>query len=119
MKTPATVAANNPPTGLPPRSPATLDQVLYYIPSTAPGAVIPHAWIQRGTEQISTLDLVGHGGFMLINTWSQLHEVADSGALLVRPDRHIAWRVDQSLEHPIESLGDAICDMYSVTNVSR
>jgi 2,4-dichlorophenol 6-monooxygenase len=124
----------------------TLDQDLYYIPSTAPGAVLPHAWVQRGTEQISTLDLVGHGRFTLLtgiddttwrdaaeqvaeelginlvieqvgtrcenddvlNTWTKLRGVSDSGALLVRPDRHIAWRVDQSLEDPRAALGDAL-----------
>src|SRR5690625_1661709 len=50
-KTPATVAPNNPPTTLPPRSPATLDQDLYYIPSAAPEAVIPRAWIQCVTDE--------------------------------------------------------------------
>jgi len=124
----------------------SLDQDLYYIPSTAPGAVIPHAWIQRGTEQISTLDLVGHGRFTLLtgiddtawrhaaeevadelginlvieqvgtrcknddvlNTWTKLRGVSDSGALLVRPDRHIAWRIEHVPEDPAVALRDTL-----------
>lgn len=123
-----------------------LDHDLFYVPSPTPGAVLPHAWVQRGTEQVSTLDLVGHGRFTLLtgvddaawrdaaaqvaeklgldlvveqvgvrcdnddvlNTWTKLRGVSDSGALLVRPDRHIAWREDQLPENPTAALGDAL-----------
>ncbi|HEY4558384.1 MAG TPA: FAD-dependent monooxygenase [Enteractinococcus sp.] len=123
-----------------------LDQDLYYVPSVTPGAVIPHAWVQRGTDRVSTLDLVGQGRFTLVtgiddaawrhaaedvavqlgvdliveqvgvrcqnddvlNAWTQLREVSDSGALLVRPDRHLAWRIDKLPEDPTAALRGAL-----------
>lgn len=42
------------------------DAELYYHPTTTPGAYIPHAWIQQGTDRLSTLDLVGRGSFGLL-----------------------------------------------------
>lgn len=107
------------------------DPELFHHPSTFPGASLPHAWLQRGHRQVSTLDLVGRGRFTLITgiggelwraaaaaaadrvgeeidvvsiggpgcdaqdvygRWQELSGIADSGCLLVRPDRHIAWR---------------------------
>lgn len=107
------------------------DPELYYQPSTYPGACLPHAWLQRGQEQLSTLDLVGRGRFTLLTgvggdiwrepaarlaeqlgvpidvisiggpdcdaqdvygRWQQISDIGDEGALLVRPDRFIAWR---------------------------
>lgn len=107
------------------------DPELYYHPSTFPGSCLPHAWLQRGQERLSTLDLAGHGRFALLTgvgggvwrdaaaqaasrlgialdvasiggpscdaqdvygRWQTLSGIGDSGCLLVRPDRHIAWR---------------------------
>jgi putative polyketide hydroxylase len=45
------------PDGTPP--PAIDDPVTEYLPSARPGGRAPHAWIKRGNEQISTLDLFG------------------------------------------------------------
>ncbi|MGK8201591.1 FAD-dependent monooxygenase [Burkholderia cepacia] len=42
------------------------DPELYYHPTTTPGASIPHAWIQHGGGQVSTLDLVGRGVFTVL-----------------------------------------------------
>lgn len=33
------------------------DPQLYVMPTTHPGARLPHAWLQRGTREVSTLDL--------------------------------------------------------------
>lgn len=44
----------------------TRDPELYYQPTTTPGAYLPHAWVQRNGELISTLDLAGHGAFTLL-----------------------------------------------------
>lgn len=44
----------------------TRDPELYYHASTFPGACLPHAWLQRGQEKLSTLDLVGRGRFTLL-----------------------------------------------------
>jgi 2,4-dichlorophenol 6-monooxygenase len=113
------------------RAEAARDPELYYHPTTFPGACLPHAWVQRGHERLSTLDLVGHGRFTLLTgvggdawraatkqaaqalgiaidvasiggpncdaqdvygRWAELAGISESGCLLVRPDRHIAWR---------------------------
>jgi 2,4-dichlorophenol 6-monooxygenase len=42
------------------------DPELFYHPTTHPGARMPHAWVQHGTEMVSTLDLAGHGRFSLL-----------------------------------------------------
>ncbi len=42
------------------------DAELYHEHSSRPGAPVPHAWLQRGKEKISTLDLCGKGNFSLI-----------------------------------------------------
>jgi 2,4-dichlorophenol 6-monooxygenase len=84
------------------------------------GATVPHAWLP-GAERVSTLDLVPTGGFALLvapgdadawrdaaaTTLAQLgagaglltvlpvagpDPIAESDAVLVRPDRHVAWR---------------------------
>ncbi|UDM52775.1 FAD-dependent monooxygenase [Cupriavidus sp. MP-37] len=53
------------PDGLP-REPAARDPELYYHPSSSPGGVVPHAWLERLKARVSTLDLVGHGRFTLL-----------------------------------------------------
>jgi 2,4-dichlorophenol 6-monooxygenase len=42
------------------------DPDLYYQATTHPGAPVPHVWLQRGTEDVSTLDLCGYDRFTLI-----------------------------------------------------
>jgi 2,4-dichlorophenol 6-monooxygenase len=42
------------------------DEQLYYQASTAPGARLPHTWLERDGELVSTLDLVGQGRFTLV-----------------------------------------------------
>jgi len=45
------------PDGTPPM--AIDDPVTQYQPSARPGSRAPHVWLQRGNEQISTIDLIG------------------------------------------------------------
>jgi putative polyketide hydroxylase len=45
------------PDGTPPA--AVEDPVTEYLPSARPGSRAPHVWLQRGNEQISTVDLFG------------------------------------------------------------
>ncbi|MGW9438623.1 FAD-dependent monooxygenase [Streptomyces sp. NPDC055607] len=123
-------------------SPESRDPELYYQPTTRPGAHLPHAWLQHGTDRMSTLDLAGHGRFSLITgiggeswieaageaaadlgvdiaayqigyqqpyadvlgEWSRLREVTEHGCLLVRPDRHIAWRSHDLVTDPATTL---------------
>ncbi len=49
-----------------PFPPHTRDPDLYYHPTTHPGAHLPHVWLQRGTEDVSTLDLCGYDRFTLV-----------------------------------------------------
>lgn len=120
---------------------------LYYNATTYPGASLPHAWLQQGRTQLSTLDLVGKGRFTLLTgvggkdwraaaatvarrlgvdvdvhsiggpncdahdvdgRWHKVSELSDSGCVLVRPDRHIAWRQQDMPEEPAERLEDVM-----------
>ncbi len=42
------------------------DKELYYQATTWPGARIPHLWLERGGERVSTLDVTGKGRFTLL-----------------------------------------------------
>ena len=98
-----------------------------HVPSTRPGARLPHAWVERDGARQSTLDLVAHDRFTLIagpdasartidglghsvrvlvagrdfadpdGRWTALSAIGDDGALLVRPDQHVAWRASAAL----------------------
>ena len=57
------------------------DPELYHQPSTRPGAKLPHAWVTRGRDRHSTLDLGGQGRFTLFtgiggDCWRQAAEAA-------------------------------------------
>ncbi|MFW6693951.1 FAD-dependent monooxygenase [Streptomyces sp. MAR4 CNX-425] len=118
-----------------------------YHPTTRPGHMLPHAWIERDGERLSTHDLVGRaGGFVLIAgpegkawcdaaaeaaeklavplttvrigdgaeytaadaRWAAVREITDEGAVLVRPDHHVAWRSRTAGDDPAAALGDAL-----------
>ncbi|MFE5852993.1 FAD-dependent monooxygenase [Streptomyces sp. NPDC056500] len=129
-----------------PYPPFTRDPELYYHPTTHPGAYLPHAWLQHGTERVSTLDLAGGGTFSLITgiggepwldaaqklaveygielpahrvgvrcdyddvlgDWARLREITERGCLLIRPDRHIAWRSHDLTTDPEQQLRAAL-----------
>lgn len=91
-----------------------------YDPSVEPGARLPHAWLEKGGRRLSTLDLLDSAGFTLLadsagrgwRSWAEAtpdirlvllddgirfeHDwpgaalVRGGGAILVRPDGHIA-----------------------------
>ncbi len=44
----------------------TQDPELHYHPTTHPGAALPHAWLGRGTHDISTVDLCAYDRFTLL-----------------------------------------------------
>lgn len=56
------VAPEKPTAGVP----STLDPLIRYVPTTLPGARLPHARIERGAEALSTLDLVDGLTFVLL-----------------------------------------------------
>jgi len=97
-----------------------------YEPTARPGARMPHAWLDK-TGGRSTLDLVPIDRPVLfsfgdhdmwrnaldnadvattrvgidmptLETWRRMCEVGESGALLVRPDHHVAWRAHTSAQ---------------------
>lgn len=101
---------------VPDDTPATPDDYATYIPTARPGSRAPHAWLD---DDVSTLDLFGHGFALLVFdhqharavdrlltaagergvpvTVTQIDrpEVAELYAapmVLVRPDGHVAWR---------------------------
>lgn len=44
------------------------------------------------------------------NQWQSLYEISDSGAVLVRPDGHVAWRSKQMVDDPSMTLRHALAD---------
>ncbi len=48
--------------------------------------------------------------------WRQIREMGDRGALLVRPDRHIAWRCVDRPDDPLEALRSALRRILSNEN---
>jgi 2,4-dichlorophenol 6-monooxygenase len=40
--------------------------------------------------------------------WDDLSEISFNGAVLVRPDQHVAWRIKNAVENPVEMLGDVM-----------
>ncbi|MEZ5340693.1 MAG: FAD-dependent monooxygenase [Acidimicrobiales bacterium] len=105
-----------------PPEPAAEDPRVFE-PAATVGSRLPHAWLATGQ---STLDLVGHGHLTLLSfgdheSWARAVAESDApmqhvrigadvqidrewsiaallndGALLIRPDQHIAWRSDAS-----------------------
>ncbi|MDA1074815.1 MAG: hypothetical protein O3A63_08665 [Proteobacteria bacterium] len=58
--------------GLPPVSP---DPVSVYVPSTTPGCRLPHAWLDRQGQKISTLDLLHHDRFLVLTFTAEGEEL--------------------------------------------
>jgi len=108
--------------GTPP--PANDNPVRDFIPSSRPGARLPHGWVEFDGERVSTLDLialdrltllVGAAGDAWIEVgrqidcpmrilqvgsdvedanewWQEVADMRPGGAILVRPDQHVAFR---------------------------
>ncbi|WP_299051941.1 FAD-dependent monooxygenase [uncultured Nocardioides sp.] len=68
----------------------TRDPELYYHPTTWPGARLPHCWLGRDGQRVSTHDVAGHGRFTLLTgitgrAWADAAtRVADSLGLDLR-----------------------------------
>ena len=128
--------------------PENPDDIRVYVPSTRPGAPLPHAWIDdlAGTRR-PIKDLVCPGRFLLIAgenggswvdaarkvadqtdipldavrighvdgdlfdprlMWVRHRGIAPDGAVLVRPDRFVAWRSIGAAADPVVELGRAL-----------
>ncbi len=106
-----------------------IDPVRTYVPSSRPGARLPHGWIRRAGAVCSTLDLIPIDRAVLIagpaceapdadlrvgvdfddpdGWWTDTLAMPGTGALLVRPDQHIAarWPVYAGGLAPVSSTG--------------
>jgi 2,4-dichlorophenol 6-monooxygenase len=91
-----------------------VDPVRTYVPSCRAGARLPHGWVRRAGVVVSTLDLIPLDRAVVLagpacgaiwadlrvgvdfkdpdGWWSAILAMPDDGALLVRPDQHIAGR---------------------------
>lgn len=84
-----------------------------YVPSTRPGARLPHAWVRRDGREVSTLNLLDGTRFTLLLPPERVRSLAGCEgeevalldatgfpsdlfppdlAWLVRPDGHVGWR---------------------------
>lgn len=54
----------------------------------------------------------------VLGTWADLREIDDDGALLVRPDRHIAWRSHHAGDAPEETLRTALTQILALENMA-
>jgi 2-polyprenyl-6-methoxyphenol hydroxylase-like FAD-dependent oxidoreductase len=125
----------------PTRKPEAPDPVSEYLPTTWPGARLPHLWIRQGTDRVSVHDVLRPNVFLLLTRvaghvawrdavdalsgdpgmavdclsigdvdeadlfdleqqWDGLSEVKSTGAVLVRPDGHVAWRSNELPSDP-------------------
>jgi len=116
--------------------PASAGSVRDYAPNARPGSRIPHAWLTRAGVRVSSLDLFAYDRFTLVTrrTWGEVtagpvplecisvgRDVADEGgewtksldidpdgALLVRPDQHVAWWTQSGGADAAEKLARAL-----------
>lgn len=117
-----------------------------YRPVARPGHRLPHAWLDRLDERVSTHDLLRPGRFLLLaghagqawaaaapglsadlrvpidahlagpgaelqggdGTWYALRGHDDTGAVLVRPDGHVAYRAPTAVADARAALGCAM-----------
>lgn len=97
-----------------PIAPLSDDVIRNYTPSTEPGCRLPHGWLTRNDQRISSLDLIGLTGTTVIagpaakanvdhlqvgrdfddpdNWWGAILGLANDAYITVRPDQHIASR---------------------------
>jgi len=102
-----------------------------YQPTAAPGCRAPHLWLADGTSTIDLFDQrfvlltaePGHAWRAAAThipgapvdshvitepTWPSLYGVAPDGAVLVRPDGHVAWRSRTSSTDPVTDIQTAL-----------
>jgi 2-polyprenyl-6-methoxyphenol hydroxylase-like FAD-dependent oxidoreductase len=130
------------------------DPVMDYLPTTWPGARLPHVWVVRGQTRLSLHDLLNPLGFLLLTNpagrqlwraacqdvsrlfampltcwsigegpdadlidepaaWERLSETGPTGAVMVRPDGHVAWRCFQAPDVPVAVLESVLCALGS------
>lgn len=104
-----------------------------YEPNARPGARAPHCWLEQGPNDYSVLDLFGPHWTLLSGSgdgWcsaakavashlsvkvrhravpcTAFYGIGEMGAVLVRPDGHVAWRQSAAVSNPSRALGNAL-----------
>lgn len=118
------------PDGTPPVKVA--NPVTDYVPSARPGSRAPHVRLrENGDARSSTIDLVGNDFVLLAAAggarwagaadvtahviaqpaFAEAYELEPDGAVLVRPDGHVAWRSRTMPADPAATLGAAMASV--------
>jgi len=69
-----------------------------------------YEWQTAANELASTLPLesyrIAHNGDLIDpeNVWHELYEITTTGAVLIRPDGHVAWRSNSIVEQPLKTV---------------
>ncbi|WP_265443153.1 FAD-dependent oxidoreductase [Flexivirga meconopsidis] len=103
---------------------STLD-VCGYDRFTLLTGVAGDAWQEAAAKVAAELDVpldsvvIGPGREVtdLYYDWSRLREVEESGALLIRPDKHVAWRATSLPDDPQSALRTALTSVLGRTTV--
>lgn len=120
------------------QKPEVANEVSEYLPSATPGCRAPHLWIEVDGKRTSTLD-ISHAGFVLLRAGAdsdaivppsgvplrtvlsadpalaEAYGLAEGGAVLIRPDGHVAWRAREVAEaEEIKRALDSILDRAEV-----
>lgn len=114
------------------------DGVRCYRPSSRPGSRLPHGWVTRDGHRCSTLDLVpptipvllvgpraegwDQVGLPVVRLgadvvdeggwWTDVADMPSDGALLVRPDQHVAQRWLEMPADPAGALADSLRSLF-------
>ena len=65
-------------------------------------------WEPQRTRAASLADALKHGSTHIGEDWRALCGLGTDGALLVRPDQHVAWRADTMPSDPRAALAGAV-----------
>jgi len=137
------------------RVPQPVDPITDYLPTTWPGARLPHFWIRRDGMTLSIHDVIADDNMTLLvkpearrawlnavqgvgsqgplsvkclaigsgpdadcedpqRAWANFSGTEDSGAVLVRPDRHVAWRCRSLPRNPRDKLDVALRQILDI-----
>jgi putative polyketide hydroxylase len=119
------------------QNPPVANEVSEYVPSATPGCRAPHLWIEVEGRPASTLDL-SQSGFVLLlagpdseaivppsgvslrtvhsadPALAEAYGLAGGGAVLIRPDGHIAWRAREVTTAGVQRALASILDRSEV-----